>query len=332
LRTAPGTAGRSPRRRQLVVAGLLIATVLAVSLVNPAFATAANLRDLLVQASPVIIVGCAMSIVILTGEIDISVGSLLGVLAAVMGVLSSPQRLGHSVPLTIGVTLLAGAVAGLVNGLVVTRGRVPSIIATLGMLTILRGLTELLMGGEWITDMPPALRSLGTGTLAGVPVCIWTAALITAISLFVLRRTPLGVRVYAVGGNAEAAAHARISAFRIKLFAFTMTGLFTAIAALVTVPQQQVIESGIGVGFELLVVTAVVVGGTSIRGGLGGIAGTVLAALFLGSIRSALLFLKAGETATYWERAIQGAFILIAVLADHACPVLAARRRVGVAT
>ncbi len=105
---------------------------------------------------------------------------------------------------------------------------------------------------------------------------------------------------------------------RTKLFAFTLTGLLTAVAALVSVPQLSVIESGIGVGFELLVVTAVVVGGTSIRGGSGAIAGTLLAALLLGTVRTVLLFLKLGDAAVYWERAIQGGFIIVAVLLDPA--------------
>lgn len=315
-----------------MVAVLLTVTLAAVGLVNPAFATARNLMDLMVQATPVVIVGCAMTMVILTGELDISVGSLFGFLAAVMGILSSPERLGLSPAATIAITLLAGTTVGLINGLLVTRCRVPSVIATLGMLTILRGATELLMGGEWITDMPAGVRVLGTGVLLGVPICVWAAGLVTGAFLYVTHRSVLGVRIFAVGGNAEAAAHARISPARVKLFAFAMAGLCTSIAALVTVPQQKVIESGIGVGFELLVVTAVVVGGTSIRGGMGGIVGTVLAALFLGSIRSALLFLKLGETATFWERSIQGVLILVAVLVDQSRPTFAAKRRAGAAT
>jgi rhamnose transport system permease protein len=305
------------RTRRLAVGVILFAVIAAVCAANPSFASLQNLRDLLVQSAPAVIVGCGMTVVILVGEIDISAGSLLGVLAALMGVLSSPQHLGLSAPAVIAFTLLAGMAVGFINGLLVAVGRVPSIVATLGMLTILRGITELVLGGNWITDLPPSIRYLGTGSFASVPLCIWGATIVAA-SLFAMTRfTPFGLHLRAVGGNATAAAMARISVVRVKLLAFTLVGLLTGVAALLCVPQQSVIESGIGVGFELVVVTAVVVGGTSIQGGTGGIIGTVLAALLLGSIRTALVFLKVGEMATFWEKAIQGAFILAAVLADH---------------
>lgn len=315
----------------MAVAALLIATLAGVSAVSPSFASAQNLRDLLVQSSPAVIVGCGMTLVVLTGEIDISVGSLLGLLAALMGVLASPDRAALPVPLVLGITLVAGTGVGLINGLLVTVAGVPAIIATLGTLTILRGVTEVVMDERWVTDLPPGLRWFGTGMPAGLPVCIWASIAVSVVALVLTRWLPLGLRIYAVGGNPDAAAGARVSILRVKLLTFTLTGLFTAVAAIVTVPQQSVIESGIGSGFELVVVTAVVVGGTSIRGGYGGIGGTILAALLLGSVRTVLVFVNIGEMATYWERAIQGAFILAAVLADHVAGTASKGRGVGVA-
>lgn len=300
-------------QRNVLVGMALLLTVAGVSLVNPAFATWENARDLLVQVAPVVIVGCGMTLVVLVGEIDISVGSVFGVLAAVMGLASSPLHWGLSAPAVVGMTIAAGATAGLVNGLLVTVGRVPSIVATLGMLTIVRGVTELSLGGNWITDLPPAIRAIGTERVAGLPWSVWVAAIVVAVSVAVMRWTTIGVKVRAVGGNADAAKLARVSVTKVKLFAFVVLGVLTGVAAAVSVPQQSVIEAGIGNGFELVVVTAVVVGGTSIRGGVGGIVGTVLAALLLGSIRTGLVFLKLGEMATFWERAIQGSFILAAV-------------------
>jgi len=303
--------------RHLLLVALLIGVYAAVSIANPAFATAQNLRDLLVQSAPTIIVGCGMTLVVLTGEIDISVGSLMGFLAAVMGVLASPQRIACPLWLVVGMTLAAGAGIGLLNGLLIAAGRVPSIIATLGTMTILRGATETVLNEAWITDLPPGLRAFGVGGWIWVPWSLWTAAAVAACSIWLTRRSRLGLHIRAVGGNPVAAAVARISADRVKLVTFAMTGTLTAVAALVTVPQQSTIEPGIGNGLELVVITAVVVGGTSIRGGSGGIAGTLLAAMLLGSIRTSLLFLNLGDRATYWERAIQGGFILAAVLADH---------------
>ncbi len=294
--------------------GLVLAvTAIAVCMVNPQFASLENARDLLVQIAPVVIVGCGMTAVIMVGEIDISVGSIFGVLAAVMGLTSSPQHWGFSAPVVVAMTIGAGAAAGLLNGLLVTVGRVPSIVATLGMLTIVRGVTEISLGGNWITDLPPAIRAIGTERFAGLPWSVWVAAIVVVVSVAVMRWTTIGVKVRAVGGNADAAKLARVSVTQVKLLAFVVLGLLTGVAAVVSVPQQSVIEAGIGNGFELVVVTAVVVGGTSIRGGVGGIVGTVLAAILLGSIRTGLVFLKLGEMATFWERAIQGVFILAAV-------------------
>jgi ABC-type sugar transport system ATPase subunit/ribose/xylose/arabinose/galactoside ABC-type transport system permease subunit len=313
------------RRREFVVAALLLLTLAAVSLINANFATAGNLRDMLVQCVPTAIVACGLLLVIGTGEIDISVGSLMGLLAAVLGLLTSPGHAG--LPAAVGVTLavLAGAAVGLVNGLLVTVARIPSIIATLGMLTALRGATELLMGGNWITDLPPGVRFLGVGTLFGLPVSVIVALLVIAGTALLVRQTPVGLRIYAVGSNPAAAPLAGLSPRAVKLLAFTLTGLLTGLATVVGVPQLSVIESGIGVGFELLVVTCVVVGGASIRGGQGSLMGAMLAVLLLGSLRTMLVFLKLGVMATYWERAVQGAFILAAVLLDH----LTARRRTG---
>jgi ribose/xylose/arabinose/galactoside ABC-type transport system permease subunit len=263
-------------------------------------------------------IGSSLTFVILTGEIDISVGSLLGLLGVTLGILSSGEHFALPTPLVVIAILALGSIVGLANGLLITVGRVPSIIATLGTLSILRGLTDLLMSGQWIKDLPASMRFLGTGSLLHIPISLYTAAIIAALCLLLLHGTSLGLGIRAVGGNPEAVANAGLSAARTRIAVFTLTGLATAIACLVTVPQLSVIESGIGVGFELTVVTAVVVGGTSIRGGLGGITGTVIAVILLMTIRTALVFLDLGPMATYWERAIQGAFILAAVLMDHA--------------
>ena len=283
------------RDRYLSVLLVFVLTVAAVSLMNPAFLSGKNLVDLLVQAAPVMIIGCGMTFVVLTGEIDISVGSQYGLLAALIGITSSPGEMGWSTPAVVGVILLAGLGLGLINGLLVAVARVPSIIATLGMLTILRGITDQVMGGEWITDLPEGIRKLGTGTLGGVPVCLVVAGIVIVLTMVLARRTQLGLKLYAVGGNPDGAACARISPTRVRLFAFALTGLFTSVAALVAVPQQSVIESGIGAGMELVVVTAVLVGGTSIHGGRGGVIGTVIAALLLGSVRTILVFINLGE-------------------------------------
>ena len=310
-------------RRETGVALLLGLTVAVVAGFNPAFVSGANIRDMLVQCAPAAIAGCGLLLVMLTGEIDISLGSMMGFLAAVMGLATSSQY-GNLPPAAgIAITLAAGTSIGLLNGILVSAGRVPSIIVTLGMLTALRGLTELIMGGKWISGLPPGLRYLGTGSVIGIPVSIWVAAVTVALAWLFARETPLGRRIYALGSNPRAAVLAGLSPTRIKISVFALTGFLVAVATLVGTTQLSVIESGIGVGFEMVVVTSVVVGGASISGGKGTVLGMLLGVILLGIVRTVLIFLNLGETSVYWERAIQGAFILVAVLMDH----MASRRR-----
>ena len=306
------------KQREYGVLALLSLTLIVVGMINPAFVAGANLKDILVAAAPAIIVGCGLTFVVLMGEIDISMGALMGVLATVMGQLTSPTHAHLPVAEGIVITLLLGSLAGLVNGLLVAYGRMPSIIVTLGMMTILQGVNLVLINGQWITDMPAGLRWFGTGRFLAIPISIWTTVLIVIASIVLARETPLGRRIYASGSNPEAARLTGLPVRPIKLFVFTLTGLLTAVATVVSVPLLAVIEPGVGKGFELLAVTCVVVGGTSISGGQGSIIGTALAALLLSVVRPTLVFLKLGPSASYWERAIQGAFILAAVLLDQA--------------
>jgi len=312
-----GLFQRMLAQREYGVALILLLAIAIVAFVNPAFISPGNIRETFIRVAPYAIIGCGLTFVIVTGEIDISVGSLMGFLAATLGTLTSPTHANLPVPLAILITIAAGTTIGLLNGFLITFARVPSIIMTLGTLSILRGCTESLMRGEWIKDLPDALRFLGTGSLAHLPISVLTATVVILACAFAALMTPLGRRIYAVGSNPHAAFLAGVSPKRIKLFAFTLTGFLTAVATIVSVPQLSIIDSGIGQGVELFVVTAVVVGGTSISGGVGTILGTLLGVMLLGIVRSALLFLKLGQSATYWERAIQGAFILIAVLVDH---------------
>lgn len=310
---------RLAAQREYGVLGLFLMTLAIVSVVNPAFLSADNFRDLLIKSAPTIIIACGVTLVIVTGEIDISVGSLMGLCAAMMGHLMSTasDRLGWPVWAGVPLVLLLGGAIGLINGLLVTIGRVPSIIVTLGMLTALRGMTELLIGSTWIQNMPPGLRHLGTGQFAGIPIPVLVALIVVVLFLVLTLRTPLGRRIYAVGSNVRSAHLAGISQQKIKLIVFVITGVLTGVATLVSATQLQVINPNFGKNVELLVVTCVVVGGTSISGGVGTIAGSVLGVLLLSSVSTVLIFLQLGTEATYWERAIHGGFILAAVLIDH---------------
>ncbi|MBC8066376.1 MAG: hypothetical protein H7Y17_16210, partial [Chlorobia bacterium] len=299
-------------KREFAVAGLLLATIILATVVNPSFLSLENLRDMLVRVAPAVIVGTMMTLVILAREIDISVGSLMGLCAATLGIAASPDRMGLPVGVAIVACLGIGALGGLVNGLLVSYARIPSIIVTLGTLTLFKGATELAMGGKWIENMPPALRSFGTGNAV-----IFVAIAAALIGIWITRRTRLGMRVFAIGSNPNAAALNGVRSNKVRLFVFTLTGIGAAVAALFSATQLQVIESGFGSGFELVAIASVIVGGTSIRGGRGSVIGTVLGASLLGIVSTVLIFLKLGQSSTYWERAIQGGLILLAVLGDH---------------
>jgi ribose/xylose/arabinose/galactoside ABC-type transport system permease subunit len=302
------------RRREIWVLVLLALTVAAVGAWKPSFLSLGNAMDILGHAAPAVIIGCAMTLVIVTGEIDISVGSLLGLCAAVLGLLSYGTDPAVPVPAGAAAAALTGLGVGMLNGALVTLGRVPSIIVTLGMLTVLRGVTNLVMRGENIYGRPESLRALATGTLLGVPLSVWAAAAVVVATMLLARRTPLGLRIYAVGSNARAAPLAGVHVGRTKFIVFALSGLFTGVAAVLLAPRNSLIQANVGDGMELLVVTAVVVGGTSVSGGTGTVAGTVLAVLLLAMVPTVLTYVSAPPE---WRLAIQGAFILAAVLADH---------------
>lgn len=304
----------SVRRRELWVLALLLLTVCVVGAIVPSFLSIKNALDIVSDASPVIIIACAVTLVVVTGEIDISVGSSLGLSAAVLGLLCYGDK--PLVPVWAGVALsvLLALGVGMLNGLLVTLGRVPSIIVTLGMLTMLRGITQLVMHGSNVYGRPDVLRDLATGSFIGVPISIWIAAVVLAATAFLVRCTAMGMRIYAVGSNAKAAPLAGISIGSIKFFVFALVGLFTGIAAILLAPKNSLIQSNVGEGMELLVVTCVVVGGTSISGGTGTVWGTTIAVLLLAMVPTVLTYVGAPPQ---WRMAIQGGFILVAVLADH---------------
>ncbi len=305
------------RTREVAVAGLILLTIIIVSCVNGDFFSGQNARDILISAAPGMIVACGLTLIIVMGEIDISMGALMGLCAAVLGKLVSADHAALPVWAASLLVLALGAGIGLINGLLVTVGKVPSIIATLGMLTALIGVSDLVMAGSTIGNFPDTLRSFAIGQVGPIPVPVFVAALCIVACIVLTRYTPLGRRMYAVGSNPHAARLAGLPVQRLKLFAFVLTGALTALATLISAPQLDVIEAGFGRQFELLVVTAVVVGGTSISGGMGTIIGSALGVILLSLVRTVLIFLQLGVSATYWERAIQGGFIIAAVLADH---------------
>jgi ribose/xylose/arabinose/galactoside ABC-type transport system permease subunit len=308
--------GKLARRRELSLIVLMLSITVVVAATDSAFVAAGNLRDIVIRSAPTAIVACGVMLVIVTAEIDISVGSLMALLAAVMGMVLSRHHWAWPLWLGVPLVLVLGTLIGLTTGALVTIGQVPSIIVTLGLLTGLRGLTTWIMHGENIDGLPPALSQVSKQGVWGLPLSVWVAAAVVALTGILITQTPWGARLYAVGSSRESATMAGLSQRRLKLFVFAYTGFLTAVATLVDVPRLPKIEAGIGLEFELLVVTCVVVGGVSIAGGRGSLTGVLLAVVLMTMIRPVLTFLDVGEAGEKWTKAIQGLFIMLAVVSD----------------
>jgi ribose/xylose/arabinose/galactoside ABC-type transport system permease subunit len=307
-------------KREYGLTLLLALILIVVSVRSPTFLLPGNLRDLLVYCTQPAIVACGMMLVIVTGEIDISVGSMLGLLTAVLGTLVSSQAamvsgFGCPVWAAVLITLALGSLLGLLNGVLVTLVRVPSIIVTLATFMIFNALTIKIMHRGNITDLPASLRWFGIGEILGIRASIWIMAATLLGTWALIRYTPIGRRIYAVGSNAHAATLSGVSVTRIKIFTFALTGFLVAVAVLVT--PLGAYDNGIGTGFELLVITCAVVGGVSISGGVGTVLGVFLGVVLLAIQKPVLIFMRLGPGWSNWDKAIQGLLILAAVLVDH---------------
>lgn len=307
-------AQRRPRRRsfprEAVLAVFLAALAAVVGMANPQFLSASNLTDVASNAAYVLVAAAAMTGLIITGNIDISVGSMLGLCAALAGGLAVR---GWPLPSVLCVAVVAGAALGAVNALGVVGLRLPSIIVTLGTLNIFRGLLITLTGGRWITGLPPGFRALSLARLAGIPVCVLIAIGVAGAFALGLRFTRWGRCVYLWGDNPRAATHLGVPGSRLVFSVMMLTGACVALAATMFAARFSAIQSNAGLGFEMLVITCVVVGGTNIFGGSGGIIGTLLGVLLVALIGNALTLLHLSE---YWDKAAQGALILAAVTSD----------------
>jgi rhamnose transport system permease protein len=295
------------REREISIAVFLLVLAAVLAFFAPNFFSTGNFRSILINTSYIAIAAFGGMLAILTGQPDISVGSILAVCSVVAGLLS---KAGVPVPLVFLSSVAIGLLLGLVNGLLVTRLHVHSIIVTLGTLGIYRGALLYFTDGAWVYDLPRNFRLIGLGTLAGIPNPIWIAVLTLFLGSLVLRHTAWGRSLYAVGSNSEAARLAGIRTPFMIASALAANGAVVGVAAMVYSTRFSTIQSNVGSGFEFLVITAVVVGGAHIFGGSGTVLGVALGALLVGVTGTVLVFL---DISAYWERTLHGLFILAAV-------------------
>lgn len=281
--------------------------------VNPVFISPKNLINMVRQVSFNAILGMGMTIVILTGGIDLSVGSVLALAAVVCGSFIRTSAPVLPVIPAILIGLLIGAACGLFNGVVITKGRLAPFIVTMVMMTAARGMTQLYTQGRPMTGLAPSLNFLGAGSILGIPVPIYILALIVLTTHFILNNTRIGRYIYAVGGNEQAAKASGIKVHRVKMFAYTFSGVMAAIVGMMMSARLNSASPVLGNGYELDAIAATVIGGASMEGGKGKVIGTLIGALIIGTISNGLDILNVSP---YWQQIIKGAIILIAVLLD----------------
>ena len=301
------------------MAGAVIALAVVLAAVTPGFFARDNLSDLFLANMPVLIIALGMTLVILTGHIDISVGSLFAVCAVVSGVLA---KAGWPMPLVVVAAGTVGVLIGIVNGSLVAFIRIPSIVVTLAMMIALREGLRWATEGAWIQDLPGSYQWLGLGPRA-YPFVVLAAVTGLQIAFgWGLANLAAGRAVYAVGSSPGAARLAGLHVERVTVGVFAVAGALVGIASVLNSVRFNQIPSNTGLGLELKVIAAVVVGGTAISGGRGTALGTLLGVILLSAIGPALTFLG---VSAYWERAIHGVIILAAVAIDAVRPVVATR-------
>lgn len=294
------------------VIGLVVLFVV-IACLNSSFIDAGNLKNLLRQVSINALISFGMTFVILTGGIDLSVGSILALSSALMG---SFIVSGLDPILGIVVACLIGAALGSVNGLIITYGKVAPFIATLATMTIFRGLTLVYTNGNPISGLTEdeAFLNFGQGYFFDLPVPAVMMLIMFGILYFILHKTPLGRKTYAVGGNEKVSFIAGIKINRIKIFAYTVTGMLCGMAGAILTSRLNSAQPTAGTGYELDAIAAVVLGGTSLSGGKGRIVGTLVGALIIGTLNNGLNILN---VSSFYQQVVKGIVILLAVLMDR---------------
>lgn len=291
------------------LAGLLLLGIV-LSLLTPHFLTVSNLLNVAQQTAINAIIAAGMTFVIITAGIDLSVGSVLALSGVVLGSLLAT---GHSVPLSIAAGLGVGVLCGVLNGVLIAFGRLPPFIATLGMMSVTRGLALLYTQGRPISGFAEPFRFLATGEIARVPMPVILMLAVYVVTGFVLGRTKLGRYTYAIGGNEQAARLCGVDVRLNKIAVYGLAGLLSGLASVLLTARLNSAQPIAGMMYELDAIAATVIGGTSLMGGEGRLRGTLVGALIMGVLRNGLNLL---DVSSYVQQTIIGSVIIIAVFLD----------------
>lgn len=291
----------------------LILLIVIVSIMNPSFLEPLNILNLLRQVSINALIAFGMTFVILTGGIDLSVGSILALSSAFV---ANMMLSGFDPIIAILLGCMVGGVMGMVNGLLITRGKMAPFIATLATMTIFRGLTLVYTDGNPITGLGDSLafQLFGRGYLLGIPVPAITMIITFAVLWIILHKTAFGRRTYAIGGNEKATIVSGIKVPRVKIMIYSLAGMLSALAGAILTSRLNSAQPTAGTSYELDAIAAVVLGGTSLSGGRGRIVGTLIGALIIGTLNNGLNLLG---VSSFYQMVVKGIVILIAVLIDR---------------
>ncbi len=311
------------RLRETPVAVALILLIALTAIMNPRFLTAQSVKDLMLNATILMILAAGQSLVIVTRNIDLSIGSIVGLSGFLTGTLFA-QFPGIPIPVVFLAGIELGALLGVVNGLLVTLAGVPALVITLGTLYIYRGINNAWAGGKeyFSGDRPQAFGDLSVDTLLGIPIITLIAVIVIAILAVGLGFTRRGRDLYAIGSDPDAAHLFGIPLGRRVFTAFVLNGLLAGLAGVLYASRFSSVGATTGTGMELDVVAAAVVGGVAISGGSGTVVGSAIGALLLTTITSSLTALRVDK---FWQQAVVGVLILAAIIADRVASVRTAR-------
>ncbi|KOP71694.1 ABC transporter permease [Cytobacillus solani] len=298
------------KHREIRTVIFLILLFLIVGIVNPDFVTVANIENAVKNSLLYIVLAAGITFVLLTGEIDISVGGILGLSAAVSGMF---LRDGGSIFLAILIAIVIGGVIGLINGLGVTKLRISSFIMTLGMLEIARVVQVIYTNGKWVENLPKTFKEISQSSILGINTLGVIVIIAVILIHFFLVNSRKGRYFAAIGDNQDGAVLIGIPVKRYKVFAFVISGICAAVAGLIFASQIGFISTTAGIGIEMTVIAAAVLGGVSLSGGIGSVIGASVGAIIMSSINSALVFLK---VPAFWNSAISGLLLILIVVAD----------------
>ena len=313
----PSSFDSKPKNRKVFIKalerfgliGALVLICMIIGLLTPYFLTFSNMINVLRQVSIELPLAIGLTLCILTGGIDLSVGSVVALTGCITAI--AMAKLG--VVLGIMVGLLVGAGAGLFNGLLITKAKIPPFVVTLGMMTIARGLALISTGGEFIGSLPSTYEKIGTGFVSFVPIPVVIALGISIMIYFLLTQTKFGTDIYCIGGNAEAARLSGIPNDRVVTIVYVLSGLMAAVVGIVLTARVGSAQPSFGIMYELTAIASVIIGGTSFSGGEGSLLGTLIGAIIIGVLGNGLNVLNVDY---FWQQVAIGLILTLAVFCD----------------